>query len=74
LTGFPGSRYNEWLEDPVQTFLLTRKHEMRTYLGISFCVVGLYGLVAGRVLPGLLFMGAGMILSNFFRHTRSNPL
>lgn len=43
------------------------------YLGISCCVVGLYGLVSGTVLPGLAFAGTGLVLATFFSKTRSDP-
>jgi len=46
---------------------------MRQYLGISSLVVGLYGLLSGDFLSGLLFCGAGIPLANFFRQIRSNP-
>jgi len=46
---------------------------LKPYLGISCGVVGLYGTVSGTILPGLLFIGAGLILANFFRQTRSDP-
>ena len=50
---------------------------MKTYLGISFLVVGLYGLISSRFLLGLVFCGAGVILVSivdFMKQTRSdNP-
>ncbi len=39
---------------------------MRLYLGVSSLVVGLYGLVSGDVLLGLLFSVAGITLATFF--------
>lgn len=50
------------------------RRTMKTTLGISFCVVGLYGLLSGGVLPGMLFVGAGLMLANPFRQTGSDPL
>ena len=40
---------------------------MGPYLGIACCVVGLYGLISGNFLPGLLFVGAGTGIAGFSR-------
>jgi hypothetical protein len=47
---------------------------MKRTLGISLCVVGLYGLVSGDFPAGILLVAAGVIAANFFRQTRSDPL
>jgi hypothetical protein len=78
LTRFQGSRYNPKRVIEQAVFRKTRKtrkqeNVMRLYLGISSLVVGLYGLVSGDVLLGLLFSVAGITLATFFQQTRSDP-
>jgi len=41
---------------------------MDIYLGLSFAVVGAYGLVSGESLPGAAFVAAGLFLFFFARH------
>ena len=45
---------------------------MKKYLGISFAVVGLFGLISGKLIPGILFCATGFILLNFFKQIRSD--
>jgi hypothetical protein len=70
LTEFPDAGYNERCGTPERE----QGIGMKRTLGLSLCVVGLYGLVSGDFPAGILFAAAGVIAANFFRQTRSDPL